>query len=89
MSAPLRRLIDLPESDVRALIRDIGGPGTYKASDLYTWYLGMMAEQGFQGVGVYKFGATLTALGMTRIIKRFDGKNTRCWVVGRKWDRPA
>lgn len=87
MSPQLRRLVDLPESDVRALIKDIGGSGTYRASDLHTWYLAMMTELGFQGVGPIKFGTTLKALGFRRTIKRFEGKNTRCWTIPRSWDR--
>jgi hypothetical protein len=80
-----RRLADLTPESLRILMEDMGAePGWYSSADLYTWYVGMCAEDELEPVTQRMFGGTLRSLGYRSAIRRVGGKHARCWFITRR-----
>jgi len=82
------RVGSIHEVQFRAVVKDMGGPGWYPAADLHAWYLSLIREDGFIGVGPVTFGRFLRHLGLRASVRRVCGTPTRGWLVTNKWDRP-
>ena len=82
-----RKLADLTPENLRALIEDIGGPGTYTSAELYRWYVAMAKEDDLEPVTHRKFGGVLTELGYKRLTRVIDGHRVRCWFITRRATR--
>lgn len=79
-----RKLAELTPENLKILIQDIGGPGYYASADLYRWYVGMAKEGDMEPVSQRKFGGVLRELGYRSVVRRVEGKPTRCWFITRK-----
>ena len=79
-----RKLADITPENLKELINDIGGPGTYPSADLYRWYVGMCREDDLEPVTKRMFGGALRQLGYRSVVRRVCGQPVRCWVISNR-----
>lgn len=89
MNSALGKPAPLPyvdEDDLLLLAGDLGA-GVFPAADIYDWHVQAVTQAGRQAVSKKRFGTALGEAGWTAMVRKLDGRMTRCWLITNPWAR--